>query len=176
MSWEAAGAIAEILGGLAVIISILYLAKQVKESRLLAFGQSQREIMAASPALWSPFNTVPTAITDFRNGLNRYEDLDPDSQARFNHLVLPIINHVESVHMMHGKGLYDDPSYERWMAAAIGIITTEGGAPWWGLMRIGIGPKFVADLEHMRDTSDQTYKMTDLWPFYNSDSIDSQIA
>jgi hypothetical protein len=175
MNWEAAGAIAEIVGGLAVIISILYLAMQVKESRMLALAQSQREIMSAAPALWSPFSTVPTATTDFRNGLNRYEDLDPDSQARFTHLLWPIMHHVELLHMMHGKGLMDEPSYERWMAGLVGITNTEGGAAWWKRIRVMVGPEFVAALDHMRDTSELPYTITDTWHFYNSDSLDSQI-
>ena len=142
---------------------------------MLAYAQSQRDIMGAATALWSPFNTVPTATTDFRNGLNRYEDLDPDSQARFTHLLWPIINHCESVHMMHGKGLMDKPSYERWMAGIVGVITTAGGAAWWKRMRVMIGPEFVTAIEHMRDTSELTYKITDTWHFYNSDSLDSQL-
>mgnify|MGYP003381125184 CR=1 FL=1 len=38
-----------------------------------------------------------------------------------------------------------------------------------------ISPEFVAAIEHMRDTSVQTYKLTDNWHFYNSDCLDSRI-
>ncbi len=175
MNWEMFGAISEAVGGLAVIVSILYLARQVKEGRLLAFAESQRAIMSASAALWAPFNHSPISTVDVRNGLNRYEELDPDSQARFTHLIWPLVNHAEMVHMMHEKGLMDGPSYERWMAGIVGVITTDGGAQWWERMRSMIGPEFVAALEHMRDTSGQIYKVTDTWHFYNSDSLDSQI-
>jgi len=176
MNWEMFGAISEAVGGLAVIVSILYLARQVKEGRLLALAESQRAIMSAASAMWAHFNNSPRATVDFRNGLNRYEELDPDSQARFTQLMFPIINHVEMVHMMHEKGLMDSPTSERWMAAIVGVINTDGGAQWWERMRPMINSNFVAAIEHMRDTSERTYKITDIWHFYNSDSLDSQIG
>ena len=172
MNWEIFGVIVEAIGGLAVIISLLYLAKQVRESRSLAIAESQRAVMNASSEIWATFNNSPSSIADFRNGLNRYETLDPDSQARFTHLMWPLINHGEMVYEMHKTGLMGSISSERFMAGLVGMITTEGGAKWWEIMRVMIGPEYVAALEHMRDTSELTYKLTDMWNFYNSDSLD----
>lgn len=100
MNWEMFGAISEDAGGLAVIISILYLARQMKQSRLLAFAESQRAVMSASSGLW----------------------------AQFTHLIFPPIHHVEMDHMMHEKGLMDSPTSERSMSGIVGVITTDGGA------------------------------------------------
>ena len=172
MNWEIFGVIVEAIGGLAVIISLLYLAKQVRESRSLAIAESQRAVMNASSEIWQTFNNSPNSIADFRNGLNRYETLDPDSQARFTLLMWPLINHGEMVYEMHKTGLMGSISSERIMAGMVSTITTEGGAKWWEIMRVMIGPEYVAALEHMRDTSELTYKLTDTWNFYNSDSLD----
>jgi hypothetical protein len=69
MNWEIFGVIVEAVGGLAVIISLLYLAKQVRESRSLAIAESHRAVMSASTEIWAPFNNSPSLISDFRNGL-----------------------------------------------------------------------------------------------------------
>ena len=172
MNWEIFGVIVEAVGGLAVIISLLYLAKQMRENRLLAIAESQRAVMSTYIEIQASFKNTPSSIADFRNGLNRYETLDPDSQARFTHLMWPFINHGEMVYEMHKTGLMGSMSCERFMAGLVGLITTEGGAKWWEIMRVMIGPEYVAALEHMRDTSELTYKITDLWHFYNSDSLD----
>jgi hypothetical protein len=48
MDWGAIGAVGEIIGGVAVILSILYLAYQIRESRVQAVAESQRELLDTS--------------------------------------------------------------------------------------------------------------------------------
>jgi hypothetical protein len=46
MDWGAIGAVGEIIGGVAVILSILYLAYQIRESRVMAKGRFRRKPVA----------------------------------------------------------------------------------------------------------------------------------
>jgi hypothetical protein len=46
MNWDALGAIGEILGAIAVLITLLYLAAQVKQANAMASFETTREIMA----------------------------------------------------------------------------------------------------------------------------------
>ena len=165
MNLEALGNVGEFIGALAVILSILYLARQVKQSSLLARAESQRALLN-SAHLWHPFATTPGLTHDFREGLNRYSELDPDTQARFNHLIWPFINHVEAVFRMYRQGLMEYDSYERYMVGVIGIINTPGGGEWWEHVGGMFGPEFVEALEVMRENSETTYTITEPWHFY----------
>jgi hypothetical protein len=170
MNWQIVSALGELFGGLAVVLSLLYLAHQVRESRMQATAEGQRDVLNTAH-LHIPVATTPGATSDWRKGLNHYESLDPDTQARFHHLIHPHINHVEAVFHMYNQGLMDEDTYERWMAGIIGIITTEGGKSWWKHVRSTFGPKYVAELEKKRDSSDKVYKLTEHWHFYNEDSL-----
>lgn len=155
----------EIIGAVAVIFSILYLARQINQNTALARAENQRELLNTAH-LWHPLATTPGLTADIRGGLNRYSELDPDTQARFHHFMHPLVNHIEAVFRMHRQGLIEDDSCERWMAGLIGIISTPGGSSWWEHVKVMIGPEFIEELDRIREESDQLYLMTDLWHFY----------
>lgn len=165
MNLEALGNAGEIIGAVAVIFSILYLARQINQNTALARAESQRELLNTAH-LWHPLATTPGLTVDFRNALNRYPELDPDAQARFHHFMQPLLNHVEAIFRMHRQGLFEDDAYERWMAGLIAIINAPGASVWWDQVKGMMGSDFVEGLEHMREHSDEMYLMTDLWQFY----------
>jgi len=170
MNWEVVGALGELFGGFAVVFSVLYLAHQVREGRMQATAEGQRDALTTAH-LNNHLAITPGATKDLRRGLNVYESLDPDSQARFHHLITPHINHVEAVFHLHRHGLMDEDTYERWMAGIVGIITTPGGSAWWAHMRSLFGPEYVAALEDKRDSSDGVYNLLDYWHFYDEESL-----
>lgn len=166
MNLEALGNAGEIVGAVAVILSILYLARQISQSTAIARAENQRELLNTAH-IWHPLVTTPGLTADFRDALNRYPDIDPDAQARFHHFMHPLLNHVEAVFRMHRQGLLEDDSYERWMAGLIAILNTPGASVWWEHIKGMLGREFVEDLERMREHSDVMYLMTDLWHFYH---------
>jgi hypothetical protein len=168
LNWEIAAALGEIFGGTAVVLSVLYLAYQIRESRHQALAAAQRELLNTSH-LYFPIATTPGATSDWRKGLNHYDDLDPDTQARFHHHMHPHINHVEAVFRMHRAGLIDDETYDRWMAGIVGILNTPGGAAWWSRVRTTFSPTYVTALEEKRDSAENTYTLTEHWHFYADD-------
>ena len=170
MDWAIVGALGELFGGLAVVLSVLYLAHQVRESRMQATAEGQRDLLSTAH-LHIPVATTAGATSDWRKGLNLYESLDPDTQARFHHLIHPHINHVEAVFHMYRNGLMDEHTYERWMAGIVAIISTEGGGAWWAHVRSTFGPSYVSEIERIRDNPGGSYKLTDFWHFYNEDSL-----
>jgi hypothetical protein len=172
MDWGAIGAVGEIIGGGAVIFSILYLAFQIRESRIQAVALSQRELLDTSK-FWIPIASVPGATRDVRQALNNYDSIDPDTQARFHHFMMPLINHVEAVRHMKTKGLVDEDTYERWMAGIISIISTDGGKVWWSKVRVMFGPGYVAEIEQMRDEAEGMYIYTDTMHFFNRQSLET---
>ena len=172
MDWGAIGAVGEVIGGLAVILSILYLAYQIRETRVQAVAESQRELLDTSK-FYIPVGTVPGATQDLRQGFNNYGSLDPDTQARFHYLNHPLLNHVESVYHMKTQGLVDENTYERWMAGIVSIISSDGGKVWWAQVRGMFGPGYVAALEQMRDNAGGMYNLTDALPFFNKQSLEA---
>jgi len=80
MNWEAAGAIGEIAGATAVVVSLVYLAKQVAMSNRLARSDAFRDPNSELNSLNTAFGLNPIFRSAFRktiNGAGRGE-LEPD--------------------------------------------------------------------------------------------------
>ena len=91
MNWEAIGAIGEILGGIIIIVSVLYLARQIKQSNRFAIEQSgfkqvtenngSIELILASPENVQLFVKLQTG-----------EELSPQEEVRADFLAERLIN------------------------------------------------------------------------------------
>ena len=74
MNWDAIGAIAELLGAVAVIISIIYLAAQVRQTRLQLQAQAEDNITSSAFEAYSQPYEGDNVIV-FRKGLSVHQYL-----------------------------------------------------------------------------------------------------
>ena len=86
MNWDAIGAVAEALGALAVIISIIYLAAQVRQTRRQLEAQAEDNIASRSFEAFDPVYAGDNAKV-FRKGLQAPETLDEDEAFLFGLLM-----------------------------------------------------------------------------------------
>ncbi len=86
MQWEAIGAIAEALGAVAVIVSIMYLAVQVRQTRVQLQAQAEDAITARSFDAYSPVYEGNNASI-FRRGLKCPQELSEDEAFVFRLLM-----------------------------------------------------------------------------------------
>ena len=81
MNWDAIGAIAESLGAFAVIVSIVYLAAQVRQTRIQLQAQAEDNITARAFDAYSPIYEGDN-VSIFR-GLESPDSLTPDQAFLF---------------------------------------------------------------------------------------------
>ena len=86
MNWDAIGAVAELIGAIAVIISIIYLAAQVRQTRLQLQSQAEDNITSRAFAAYSPVYEGNNASI-FRKGLESPEELNADEAFVFKLLM-----------------------------------------------------------------------------------------
>jgi len=86
VNWEAVGALAETLGALAVIVSIVYLAAQVRQTRIQLQAQAEDNITARAFEAYSPIYEGDNASV-FRTGLESPSSLTPDQAFVFKLLM-----------------------------------------------------------------------------------------
>ena len=86
MNWQALSTIAEVIGAIAVVASVIYLAIQVRENTRLS---AQRTVSSAIDA-FNEFDRLIASTPDLASLLTRGEtalsSLSPDEQRRFDHL------------------------------------------------------------------------------------------
>ncbi len=126
MNWEAAGAMGEIIGALAVILTLLYLSIQVRQntkaSRLSAVQAASEnssrfsEILAADPVLselvW--------------RGLRDPDSLDPAEARRFIAALNVFVRREAVSFFLHKEGVMPDELWAARIGALKGVLNQPG--------------------------------------------------
>ena len=98
MNWEAIGAMGEVGGTLAVLVTLVYLSIQirhVKRQALVASYQHSFDLQAEFTSLLASSESLASIVV---RGRASYSSLEPDEQLRFDHLYATLLNSMESAH------------------------------------------------------------------------------
>ena len=126
MSIQDWGAIGEILGALAVFLSLGYLALQIRHSNTQAKGESLRTATQA----WvlqqqKAFDSVEK-VEFMRRALNDYGDLSQDEKGMFWAVLLGYVGPFDSLYNQYHSGLVRKEVFESIEGAFISIVTSPG--------------------------------------------------
>ena len=99
MNWEAIGAIGEVLAAIAVVISLAYVASQVK-SGTQALKTTTRGASFHSLQDWNyAVLSEPDIAWIFQRGMAEPHVLDEHQQARFVHLMYSLLKVFENIYL-----------------------------------------------------------------------------
>jgi hypothetical protein len=129
--FETLGNIGDFVGGIAVIITLIYLAVQIREnSRSTRLAAMQSTMLAAQNV-----GKLPAQDRDLsrvlRVGLTEPDQLDKDEFQQFRYYLLNMLRVHEDMFVQHKAGVIDD---ETWLARADSLRTvfsTPGGRKIW---------------------------------------------
>ena len=91
MDWDAIGAIGEILSALGVIVTLGYLALQIRHSNKLATWETHRSAVAANADTLNAVINDPDVANIFRTGFMYPDKLDELEKIRFHQLVAQMV-------------------------------------------------------------------------------------
>ena len=162
------GAIGELVGGVAVIASLLYVGLQVQQSNRIAKAESARaQIYAYNAEFLSPLSD-PDQMQLFRDGVRDFAALDDNSKAVFHAHVMKVFNLGHMDFTLKRQGMiteYTSSSYQAWCAR---IIRTPGLDEWWDGTKRALPAAYVQFLETLRDETEGALTVTDAVVWYGS--------
>ena len=123
LNWNAIGAVAELFGAVGAIVSLLYLATQLRQSNVLAKRNAVQTLLASRGEL-NRFLASDPAISDlYWRGLDSPDDLNESEWHRFIIILSTLVRQFEAIHTDHDAGLLSDGiwqsqnnSIQRWMS------------------------------------------------------------
>lgn len=131
MNWDAVGALGEVVGSVAIIISIAYLSIQIRSNSKIALATSERELMNEWKELQATMARDPELIELFLKGLADYDDLILSEQARFGAICEQFVVYHLNAMRMHQKGLFETEMLESTDLALLSVLASDGGRQWW---------------------------------------------
>jgi hypothetical protein len=105
MNWEAAGAIGEIIGSIAVLITLIYLATQIRQSNTALAESTSASINASYASINSRISSDEEFAELFVRGRHDLQSLSPVELERFRAFVQDILNvsvYVDGLQSTHG--------------------------------------------------------------------------
>ena len=146
MNWEAIGAIGEIVGAVAVIATLIYLAQQIKQQNASAKISMYESVVEG-------FNNVNASLADderiarlFNTGLWHPDELTNDQASQFSWIVRRYMNQFLKVYRLRGSGIFPDEDWSDYVSQAAFLANTPGGK----LFIDGQGSAFRGFLEEIR--------------------------
>ena len=127
MNWDAVAAIAEGLGAVAVVVSLIYLALQIRHSNVQAQGAAHADWLTT----WN--DTIKGWIRDretvqiLQQGFADFAVLSKVEQAIFSQQLAALINHWHLAADLADRGLLDDRLYSGATEVLLSVCATAGG-------------------------------------------------
>ena len=157
MNIQDLGAIGEMVSALAVVVSLVYLATQIRQgTRQIEENTNAVRASAVHSSLSFTFNNRAATFSDagtaeiYFRGLNDFASLNELERDRFR---LIITNVFDSFFNMHSQTKLTGFSIETWESQEVlirRIIGTQGGLWYWETYKESYPPVFQAELDRIR--------------------------
>ena len=162
MNWEAIEAVSEIIGALAVVITLAYLAIQIRQNNDLLRSES-RQVLVSNDVTSL---TAGMELSDVFAKFVSERELSAEEQLKMSFMFALDLRNREFEYFQYKNGLLDE---ETWMAYRHVILinhSSELGKKWWDKIgRSIVHPKFARLIDDLLENAepDNTYKQMATW-------------
>jgi hypothetical protein len=165
MGLEIFGIVAEIVGVIAILLSLLYLARQVRASTIVSRSDAETEFQVRWNSMVDEFLGSTEKADIFRRGIHSLDLLTPNEKAVFSNFLGKMLD-VHRIGMrMHEQGLLRDDLFEAGNLTVSSAMKSPGAQEWWKQSSMYILHSDFIDELMRRDTppisSNPLYALTD---------------
>ena len=141
---EALGAIGSFIGGIGVVVSVAYLAYQIKLNTISNRSQSY-QLAISSISEWSrQVGLDKDATRIMRIGVMDPLALDENERAQFRYLLVSLLRNFENIHHQFDNGTISKETWLGWSNRIILFLSQPGAKEWWESSQDSYSPKFRA--------------------------------
>ena len=149
MSWDAIGAVGEILGALAVFISLIYLAVQIRQNtRSVSTAATQSALESLNAALQIGAGSKANAHVIIL-GMNDLDALDSDEQMQFTLWLSSFLRTLELAHIHYERKLIDEDVWAGFEAQFAAIMQSKSAQRIWQERQTMFGKRFRTFIEEL---------------------------
>ena len=143
MNWDAIGAIGEIVGAIAVLATLIYLALQIRQNTKAVRLESRNSLQQAWSHVGSMMANSPEITELFLKGCRDYRALPVADRLRFSSVLQNVLFAIDLQHLQFSEGIHEVPGLERIQS----LLRYPGVRDWWGQNKGFFRPAFVGAVE-----------------------------
>lgn len=154
MNWDAISAISETIASIAVVVSLIYLAIQVKHSNKLSHSQTRTELRHMAQTEVYKLIDFPEINQSFFK-----EDLSEEESIRLHNWLITALRFREFIWRQHQLGLLDPPTFRNYSIALTQILGADRNREWWDRFKPvgGFDPAFVDFVDNLLKDNPRVY-------------------
>ena len=153
--WDAISAISQLVGSIAVVLSVLYLALHVHRITRVAKLASQDAAATALRDVTKPLMENAELERIWRVGLEDLSALSTEERARFFHATYQFLKAFETIHFHYVYGLMDKQLWEGWHGLLRHYVAAPGIAHYWKLRPEVFSERFRRFVNSLEPPSEQ---------------------
>jgi hypothetical protein len=121
MNWDAVGATGDIVGALAVVVSLVYVAIQIRQNTKATRQQSYHDLITRRSQVFFGKVAESRDVSKLWVAGGSGEALDEIDSQRFVSLMIDLMSHFQDVYLQHQSGVIEDHVWlaERRILAAV---------------------------------------------------------
>ena len=152
MNWAAVSAIGEIIGAVAVIVSLIYVGIQIKENSRAVRSAMANETTAAISSWYSAIGNCQQSTRTFYVGLTRPEELQKEDLAQFFYLGHGLLLEYQAAYYISREGTLDLALQESITKTVYGTAHLPGFRMLWRQRRDLFHPEFRKHIDEIINT------------------------
>jgi hypothetical protein len=128
---EALGNIGDFVGGIGVIVTLAYLAVQIRRNTQVARAATLQQWVTMAATVNSTISQSGDFARIWRAGCDEPESLEPHQRSQFNMYLLQVLNVFESLFFQAQQGAVDPAFFEAKMKTLRLALRLPGVRDWW---------------------------------------------
>jgi hypothetical protein len=141
MNWDALGAVGEIVGAFGVVVSLLYLASQIRAQNRESRVASVHEIIEAFRGAITSFQD-PQRAEVYTTALDGFSELKPAQRLQFISMVQGMLRVWEEAFYQHREDRLDDRTWKAMLAQYRDLMAADGFQKVWALRKHAYSEEF----------------------------------
>ena len=151
MTIEQLGSIGEIVGAIATVGMLWYLAIQIRQSSKTERASNFVQIMSEGSAVWDPVAESGDTAEIYLRGLESFDSLTDVERIRFHMILSKHFSNAQLAFRLHQEGALDDNLYGDTIDSMLTYTESAGVHEWWSSARRWFHPGFVARIDSQFD-------------------------
>jgi hypothetical protein len=144
MDWNAIGAVGEITGAIAVVATLGYLARQMRQANRHAKSQARQRMIEQTQDELYQIVRDPSIHELFIRDAN----LEPDEQVKLNAYLISFMRQREWEWFQYKDGILDKEAFQSYYSVIALLLGTERTRRWWERIgRSGFDQSFVDEVD-----------------------------
>ena len=149
MNWEAVGAIAELAGALGVIVSLVYLASQIRQNTKSLQSNAFQAVSDSAIQRFLALAQDDDLADLYLTGISDWKSLSARERLQFDMWMRASLRGFENYYYQHKNGLLEEQLWAAHLEALRANVAPKGFAEWWLRARVTFSADFVDTVDRI---------------------------